>query len=523
MLDNYPDGRACIAFHQSSTVSSNFHSAVAIDFLPFAGVTLTFELPWVYDWGNDLEVIWPQMAIGRDGKMHFVSTENPWGQLYNRIYYCGANLDTSNFSLTFEPAEQVLIDSVMTISAAVAASKVSDRVALGWMPYGVTTGGEPSAADNDLVICISENGADWDFTDTINVTNWIPPDSTLLPDTSAANKDTLRCVNDMCLLFDNDDNLHVFFTTRAFYYFTPWGSGTISHNSYIWHWDEISQVFSLAANGWFESGYPFNEYWDIYLRQPCAGIDSLTGDLYCTYLRNLNPADTSQTLPFPYQIGDTTQISSGGFPSADIWMTKSGDGGLSWSEGVNITNTVTPYLAVAGQCSSEVCPSMAHDITDDSAHVFYILDYDCGTSWGIPTLNEVIYQRVPVVEIPDGPVLPPYPMHCDSTGFPGNVEVFSENNPIIPGAFTVHPAHPNPFNSQINIPFTLKRAGRIEIDIFDITGRSVGGFRETPLQRWFSSGTHNYTLNAEDVSSGIYFARLSNGKTRITQKLLLIK
>lgn len=519
VVDIYPDGRAFTAFHQSNPYNNNFHSAAAFDLYPQTGAFMTCELPWVYEFGQDLEVIWPQMAIDRGGKLHFVSTENPWGHFYNRIYYCGAYFDSAAFGFTFDPLEQVLIDSVTTISAAVAASKVSNRVAIGWMPYGVTSGGEPSSADNDLVICISENGTDWDFTDTINVTNWIPPDSTLLPDTAAANRDTLRCVNDMCLLFDNEDNLHVFFTTRAYYHFAPLSSGYVSNNSYIWHWDEISQVFSLAANGWFEYGYEFNEYWDVYLRQPSAGIDSLTGEIYCAYLRNMNSVDTSQTLPFPYQIGDTTQISDDGYPSGDVWMTKSSDDGLSWAEGINISNTVTPYLAVAGACSSEVCPSMAFNVTDNSAHVFYVLDYDCGTSWGTPTMNDVIYQRTPVAEIPNVPVLPPYPMHCDSTGFPGNVEVAAEESPKVPDVFNLYPPRPNPFNSSTLIKFDLRQEGIVTLSIFDITGREVAKI----IDNRYAAGSHEVSFEGSDLASGIYFARLKSGGFSRTTKLLLIK
>lgn len=49
-----------------------------------------------------------------------------------------------------------------------------------------------------------------------------------------------------------------------------------------------------------------------------------------------------------------------------------------------------------------------------------------------------------------------------------------------PRTFRLHQNYPNPFNKQTVILFTLGRAGRVKIDVFDITGRSVGELRATP-------------------------------------------
>ena len=79
---------------------------------------------------------------------------------------------------------------------------------------------------------------------------------------------------------------------------------------------------------------------------------------------------------------------------------------------------------------------------------------------------------------------------------------------IQPYDFQLFPAHPNPFNGQTAIPFSLDRAGRVKIDIFDISGRSVGAFLQTPLHGWFSAGYHEVVWNAEGMSSGVYLVWL---------------
>ena len=75
-------------------------------------------------------------------------------------------------------------------------------------------------------------------------------------------------------------------------------------------------------------------------------------------------------------------------------------------------------------------------------------------------------------------------------------------------AFRMYPNYPNPFNAQTVIPFTINREREVKIDIFDITGRSVGAKGISPLQARYSAGMHEIIWNAEGFSSGVYLVRL---------------
>ena len=98
----------------------------------------------------------------------------------------------------------------------------------------------------------------------------------------------------------------------------------------------------------------------------------------------------------------------------------------------------------------------------------------------------------------------------------------------VPGKFSLNRNYPNPFNAQTVISFQLQAASNVSLDIFDVTGRSVGALRATPgnalpHNQYMPAGSHSITFNAEGMTSGVYFVRLTAGDFRQTRKLLLIK
>jgi len=90
----------------------------------------------------------------------------------------------------------------------------------------------------------------------------------------------------------------------------------------------------------------------------------------------------------------------------------------------------------------------------------------------------------------------------------------------IPTALSLS-AHPNPFNPSTTISFQLPVAGFVKLEIFDVNGCDVGAVREPP--RWYPPGIHEITFDGSHLPSGVYFARLTAGDFKQTQKLMLIK
>jgi hypothetical protein len=104
--------------------------------------------------------------------------------------------------------------------------------------------------------------------------------------------------------------------------------------------------------------------------------------------------------------------------------------------------------------------------------------------------------------------------------FAWNLSMEKPRPTLTPAAFTLEPVYPNPFNSSTMIRFTVQRVGRVEIAVYDVTGRQVEKLAEGDM----SAGTHAISWSAKGLPSGIYFVRGSGGNQAMqVQKALLIR
>jgi len=78
---------------------------------------------------------------------------------------------------------------------------------------------------------------------------------------------------------------------------------------------------------------------------------------------------------------------------------------------------------------------------------------------------------------------------------------------------------PQPFGSSTKVRFELARPERISIEIFDAQGRLVGNRFEGQL----SQGQHELPLNARDLGSGVYLARLTAGSEHKVIRLVHVR
>ncbi|HAY34285.1 MAG TPA: T9SS type A sorting domain-containing protein [Ignavibacteria bacterium] len=85
--------------------------------------------------------------------------------------------------------------------------------------------------------------------------------------------------------------------------------------------------------------------------------------------------------------------------------------------------------------------------------------------------------------------------------------------------FRLFQNYPNPFNNKTIIKLEIIKMGNYEIEIFNIAGKKI----ETIFNGELNTGQYEIIFNAKELSSGIYFYRLSGNNISETKKLLLIK
>ncbi|MFA6455415.1 MAG: T9SS type A sorting domain-containing protein [Bacteroidota bacterium] len=89
----------------------------------------------------------------------------------------------------------------------------------------------------------------------------------------------------------------------------------------------------------------------------------------------------------------------------------------------------------------------------------------------------------------------------------------------IPVSFILMQNYPNPFNPTTVIKYQLPLTSKVSLKIYDLLGREI----VTLVNEEQSAGWKEVEWNAKDVSSGIYFYKLSAGSFVETKKMLVVK
>jgi hypothetical protein len=79
--------------------------------------------------------------------------------------------------------------------------------------------------------------------------------------------------------------------------------------------------------------------------------------------------------------------------------------------------------------------------------------------------------------------------------------------------------YPNPFNPETTISFWLPQGGNTKLIVYDVLGREVLNLADG----FFEQGKHEIRFDGNNLSTGIYFYRLTTPLKTITKKMLLVK
>ena len=105
----------------------------------------------------------------------------------------------------------------------------------------------------------------------------------------------------------------------------------------------------------------------------------------------------------------------------------------------------------------------------------------------------------------------------------GKIEERQAGMPVLPTAFALHSAFPNPFNSTTLIRFDLPQSSRVSLIVTDLAGREVADLSVGLGGPTYAAGSHSVTWNATNFVSGLYFVKLEAGVKTMTQKVMLVK
>lgn len=94
-----------------------------------------------------------------------------------------------------------------------------------------------------------------------------------------------------------------------------------------------------------------------------------------------------------------------------------------------------------------------------------------------------------------------------------------EGTEALPNTFSLNQNYPNPFNPTTSLTYSLAKADKVKLSVFDATGREVAVLFEGTQ----SVGTHTAAFDATGLPTGVYFNKLSSSSGTVVKQMLLMK
>ena len=405
------------------------------------------------------EHIWPYVAVANNGNIVMVTGDH----LINVHHGYLTTDEGSTWS-----SDLFNDDSCACLSQFIRASEKTGSNKMVFVNTSfITDTVAAGQVDSDVYYRLStDGGVSWGS--RINITNYTPSDS-------------VRAYASVHAVFDNSDNLHIF-----------WAGRRVTDNYYeasnIFHWDEVSGNI-VKVNS--PSTYYTNDWW----------IAATGGGDYGAWRM---PADQSQVVVDPggnihcfwHGNDDYNDYAADGYINGEIYYSVSTDNGATWSDYANLTNTRSPG-AGPGACDDEDYFTVAPKLYNGNIYLTYIEDKDAGA--GVATTPEGV--------ITDNPV------RCWVFPPPGIEE--HNNNVQVTTALNLYP---NPAANGSAVSYTMIRSGSVSLDLFDATGRLISNLATGNKV----AGTYNVDIDARELANGTYFVILDTPVDKVSRSLVII-
>jgi hypothetical protein len=101
----------------------------------------------------------------------------------------------------------------------------------------------------------------------------------------------------------------------------------------------------------------------------------------------------------------------------------------------------------------------------------------------------------------------------------GFINDIKNEKQVLPTTYSLNQNYPNPFNPSTTISYSIPKAGLVTIKIYNILGQEV----KTLVNEIKNQGSFHVTFNANSMTSGVYFYRLTVDNFTQVKKMMLLK
>lgn len=109
-------------------------------------------------------------------------------------------------------------------------------------------------------------------------------------------------------------------------------------------------------------------------------------------------------------------------------------------------------------------------------------------------------------------------INLDALIFPV-IDITTGLNSVSKGNLTLLAAFPNPANNEISINFGLNQSSKVEVEIYDLTGKVINTIKLDNLE----AGNHITKVNTSSLSSGVYMYSIKSENAKMFSKFTVAK
>lgn len=233
----------------------------------------------------------------------------------------------------------------------------------------------------------------------------------------------------------------------------------------------------------------------------------------------------------------------------DIILRKSTDGGQSWSEGIRVNQDQLnngkyqffPAITVDDFGGVNVIFYDDRSTTSDSSAVFLARSNDAGETWIEYEISDHNFKPGAIGGLGQGYMgdniditsvgSKLFPVWMDNST--GNYQIWSvpitiqfvgieeDEYVTFPNQFNLKQNYPNPFNPVTSIEFELDKSSYVSLKVYDIKGDEIAELINENKQAGLNR--IKFDTSTLNLSSGVYFYRLTANGYSITKPMILLK